>query len=266
MSAFRVRANTFTAVGGENAGGRSRSRWCQRGQTWATIAEERRFARSAPGTASMSTARRWRRRRRVPGHSSRIAWEATSTSAARGIRGSWWVVITIQRVRIRWTAATRGALAADVRRGLDTAVQLPAAMPDGEVVVQDVLADEAAGYERSFRVFGGGLGSAEGAGLLLAVKGSSVVVGRLPGWAAYPRPRGYAGLFTLGPGQVGRWRANFRFTGCSCSPSWYFEDWLVHVGNGVVDAGRFVEAMPDREVVQRVHLYGGAARSAGRRR
>jgi len=218
-----------------------------------------------------------RQRRRTAGRRPRAAirsraaggWARQRSWISAGgpvIRGSWWVVITIQRVRIRWTAATRGAPAADVRRGMDTAVQLPAAMPDGEVVVQDVLADEAAGYERSFRVFGGGLGSAEGAGLLLAVKGSSVVVGRLPGWAAYPRPRGYAGLFTLGPGQVGRWRANFRFTGCSCSPSWYFEDWLVHVGNGVVDAGRFVEGMPDREVVQRVHLYGGAARSAGRRR
>jgi hypothetical protein len=139
-------------------------------------------------------------------------------------------------------------------------------MPAGEVVVQDVLADEAAGYERSLQVFGGSLGSAEGVGLWLAVQGASVVVGRLPGWAAYPRPGGYAGLFTLGPGQVGRWRANFRFTGCACSPSWYFEDWLVHVGNGVAEADRFADGVPDREVDQRVHLYGGGARSAGRRR
>ena len=145
-------------------------------------------------------------------------------------------------------------------------MRLPAAMLDGEVVVQDVLADEAAEYERSCQVFGGGLGSPEGVGLWLAMEGSSVMVGRLPGWAAYPRPRGYAGLFTLGPGQVGRWRANFRFTGCACSPSWYFEDWLVHVGNGVVEADRFVSGGTDREVDQRVHLYGGAARSAGRRR
>ena len=175
-------------------------------------------------------------------------------------------MITIQRVRVRWTAATRGALGADVRRGLDTVVRLPAVLPDGGVVVQDVLADEAAGYERSFQMFGGSLGSAERVGLWLAMAGSSVVVGRLPGWAAYPRPAGYAGLFTLGPGQVGRWRANFRFTGCACSPSWYFEDWLVHVGNGVARAGWFVDGMPAREVDQRVHLYGGSARSAGRRR
>ena len=71
------------------------------------------------------------------------------------ILGSWWVVITIQRVRVRWTAATRGSPGAVFRRGLDAAVRLPAAMPDGEVVVQDVLAAEAAGYERSFQVFGG---------------------------------------------------------------------------------------------------------------
>jgi hypothetical protein len=65
---------------------------------------------------------------------------------------------------------------------------------------------------------------------------------------------------------VGRWRANFRFSGCACGPSWYFEDWLVHVSNGVVEAGRFADGVADREVDQRVHLYGGGARSAGRRR
>jgi hypothetical protein len=69
-------------------------------------------------------------------------------------------VITIQRVRVRWTAVTRGAPGADTRRGLDAAVRLSAVMPDGEVVIQDVLADEAAGYERSHEVFGGSLGGA----------------------------------------------------------------------------------------------------------
>lgn len=199
----------------------------------------------------------------------RVGWVCALSGyrlAGPVVRGSWWVVITIQRVRVRWTVAARAAPGAAVRRGLDAAVRLPAAMPDGVVVVQDVLADEAAGYERCSQVLGGSLGSAEGVGLWLAAEGSSVVVGRLPGWAAYPRPRGYAGLFTLDPGQVGRWRANFRFTGCACSPSWYFEDWLVHVSNGVAEAARFADGVPDREVDQRVHLYGGGARSVGRRR
>jgi hypothetical protein len=145
-------------------------------------------------------------------------------------------------------------------------VRLPGVTPDGEVAVQDVLADETAGYKPSHKVFGGGLGRASDVGLWLEMQGASVVIGRLPGWAAYPRPRGYARLFTLAAGQVGSWRANFRFTGCACSPSWYFEDWLVQVGNGVVEAGKFVEGGADQEVDRRVHLYGGAARSAGRRR
>jgi hypothetical protein len=60
----------------------------------------------------------------------------------------------------------------------------------------------------------------------------------------------YAGLFTLGPGQVGRWRANFRFSGCACGPSWDFEDWLVHVSNGVV------EAADDRVLTKTIARYG----------
>lgn len=139
-------------------------------------------------------------------------------------------------------------------------------MPVGEVAVQDVLADEAAGYAWRSEVFGGSPGRAGDVGLWLAVEDATLVVGRLPGCAAYPRPRGHARLFTLGLGQVGRWRANFRFTGCMCSPSWYFEDWLVHVSNGVVEPGRFVEGTPERAVDQRVRLYGGVARTAGPRR
>jgi hypothetical protein len=79
-------------------------------------------------------------------------------------------VITIQRVRIRWTAATRGAPSADARRGLDTPVRLLGVMPDGEVVVQDVLADETAGYKLSHKVFGGGLGRARDVGLWLEMQ------------------------------------------------------------------------------------------------
>jgi hypothetical protein len=57
-------------------------------------------------------------------------------------------VITIQRVRVRWTAAGRGAPQANIRRGLDRPVMLPAVLPAGGVVVHEVLADEAAGYQR----------------------------------------------------------------------------------------------------------------------
>jgi hypothetical protein len=41
---------------------------------------------------------------------------------------------------------------------------------------------------------------------------------------------------------VGRYRANFRFTGATCNPSWYYEDWLIHVSNGQVAQDRFVHA------------------------
>ncbi len=90
---------------------------------------------------------------------------------------------------------------------------------------------------------------------------------RLPGRAAYPRDRRSARLFTLAPGQVGRYRANFRFTVTECprNPSWYYEEWAVHVGNGLVAPDTFVHGAPDHEVDQRVHLYGGTIRLAGRR-
>lgn len=48
---------------------------------------------------------------------------------------------------------------------MDTPVRLPAMLPDGEVTVQDVLADEATGYERCSEVFGGNLGRAREVGL-----------------------------------------------------------------------------------------------------
>jgi hypothetical protein len=58
------------------------------------------------------------------------------------------------------------------------------------------------------------------------------------------------------PGQVGRYRANYRFTGCGCNPSWFYETWVVHVSNGCVNTDRFIQGRPDRDVDDRVHLYG----------
>jgi hypothetical protein len=71
-------------------------------------------------------------------------------------------------------------------------------------------------------------------------------------------------LFALAPGQVGRYRANFRFTGCHCSPRWYYEDWLVNVSNGHITPDRFTHGRPDHDMDHRVHLYGGAGRRARR--
>jgi hypothetical protein len=97
-------------------------------------------------------------------------------------------------------------------------------------------------------------------GLWLGRAGADVTVDRLPGSAAYPRPFASTRLFSLAPGQVGRYRANFRFTGCACDPSWYYEDWLIHVSNGHVTNDRFLHGQPDSEVDHRVHLYGGTGR------
>jgi hypothetical protein len=55
-------------------------------------------------------------------------------------------VVTIQRVRVRWTAAERAALYANARRGLDRPVALPALLPAADAVVHDMLADVAVGY------------------------------------------------------------------------------------------------------------------------
>jgi hypothetical protein len=65
---------------------------------------------------------------------------------------------------------------------------------------------------------------------------------------------------------VGRYRANFRFTGCACNPSWFYETWTVHISNGSVEADLFIQSKADHDVDHRVHLYGSVALSAGRDR
>lgn len=143
---------------------------------------------------------------------------------------------------------------------------LPAPLPAGDVVVHDVLADEAAGYTRRGEVLTGGVSIARSLNLWLTVDGSAVTVERLPGRAAFPRTGVSTRLFTLTHGQVGRYRANFRFrfTDCACDPSWYYEDWAVHVSNGHVAHDRFPRGEPDHDVDNRVHLYGGPARRSNR--
>ncbi|MEU4398080.1 hypothetical protein [Micromonospora orduensis] len=171
-------------------------------------------------------------------------------------------MITVQRVRVRWSAAARGARHANLRRDLNRPVPLPASLPMCDVAVHEVLYDEAAGHVRHDEVLGGGVERARDVGLWLTMNGSTTIVDRLPGRAADPRDRGATRLFTLSPGQVGRYRANFRFTftQCACNPSWFYEDWVVHVGNGPVEPDGFVHREPDHDVDNRVHLYGGSVR------
>lgn len=169
----------------------------------------------------------------------------------------------MQRVRVRWSAAARGAAQANARRGLCRPAMLPLPMlGDDGVVIHEVVADEAAGYVRHDEVARGGLERARDLDLWLSPKGSALVVDRLPGRAAYPRQSGPARLFTLLPGQIGRYRANFRFTHttCPCNPSWFYEDWQVLIANGRLRADGFISGKPDHDVDHRVHLYGGPRR------
>jgi len=76
-------------------------------------------------------------------------------------------VIVIQRVRIRWTAAARGAPDAIARRGLDRATVLPQPLPHADVVIREVLADQAVNYERRDEVLARGVDQARGIGLWL---------------------------------------------------------------------------------------------------
>ncbi|GAA2341372.1 hypothetical protein GCM10010170_024830 [Dactylosporangium salmoneum] len=133
----------------------------------------------------------------------------------------------------------------------------------GDLVIHEVLADEPSGYMRHDEVRAAGAGLARDCGLWLSLDDAAMIVERLPGRAAFPRQHGPARLFTLAPGQIGRYRANFRFTGCACNPSWFYEEWVVHVSNGQVEPDRFIQGAPDRDIDDRVHLYGGTTRPGG---
>jgi len=160
-------------------------------------------------------------------------------------------VIIVQRVRVRWGARSRGSTHATRRSGLPDAFILPTVQPQG-VVVHDVLMDEMVDYRASATV-GYGVAAARNAGLWLEFEDDALTVDRMPG--DYPNQRPTQRLFTLAPGRIGRYRANFRFRGES---AWYYELWTVHVANRD-DPGTdvFTNHRPHRDVDDRVHLYGG---------
>lgn len=172
-------------------------------------------------------------------------------------------MITIQRVRVRWSAAARGAPHADTRRGLCRPAKLPPSPNGADVIIHDVIAEEATGYTARDEVATGGVERVHDLDLWLSTEASAVLVDRLPGRAAYPRQSGPARLFKLLPGQIGRYQANFRFTvtTCACNPSWCYEDWLILIANGEVEADGYIARTPDHDIDHRVHLYGGATRA-----
>ncbi len=166
-------------------------------------------------------------------------------------------MVVIQRVR--WDATSRGATHADRRRSLPEVLELPASLPRAPIVVHDVLLDDAADYRPTGRVHTG-YAAARAVGLWIQA-GETVTVDRPPARAAFPKPTIHTRLFALDRGQMGRYRANFRFTGCCCSPSWYYEQWTIHVAHTTsTHRGLLLHRTAAREVDHRVHLYGGPAR------
>ena len=163
------------------------------------------------------------------------------------------LVITIQRVRLRWDVDGRGAPAATARRSLDRAVLLPSVAEEADVAAHDVLVHPT----RHQRLLTGDLATAGQVGLALTpLDDGALTVSRVPGSGTYPFVHRPKRLFTLKPGQVGRYRANFREAGRCCDRSWHFESWLVHVSNGSAASDRFLHEIPAHDIDDRVHLYG----------
>lgn len=170
------------------------------------------------------------------------------------------VVIVIQQVRVRWGAHARGSVQASLRSGLPDAFTLAAFEP-ADVVVHEILLDEANSYQPASSIEYG-RSAARSAGIWLdADSDDAVTIERLPGRQAYPIQRRPQRLFTLHNGQTGRCRANFRFTGCACAPQWYYEQWTTHIFNGARPGHEiFVDGQRHHDVDLRVHLYGGPHR------
>ncbi|MGA3562354.1 hypothetical protein [Melissospora conviva] len=170
-------------------------------------------------------------------------------------------MIVVQRVVVRWGAHSRGATQADLRRAIPEAYELPEIPVDEGCVVHEVTADEAVGYRVDSRT-ACGMTALERVSLHAGLTDDGLVVQRLPGWDVYPASRRVTRLFTLRAGEVGRYRANFRFLGttCPCAPYWYYEAWTLHIAYAVPDPVVFPGATADHDVDHRVHLYGGRSR------
>ncbi|SBT39474.1 hypothetical protein [Micromonospora narathiwatensis] len=161
--------------------------------------------------------------------------------------------LVVQRIRLRWTS--RDAAAATVRGRLPLGYALPPLPTDG-IAVHEVLLDEATGY-RPVEQLRTGPAAARDAGLWVEWHDGTALVDRLPGNASFPVRRTGTRLFSLAPGQLCRWRANFRFTGCQCAARWWFEQWTVHVAHAPARPDLFHDAAWARDRDDRVHLYGG---------
>lgn len=164
--------------------------------------------------------------------------------------------ITVQRISVWWTKAGRDARSADLRRDLPGVLPLPDALPrpepDAPVLLHDVALREQHGYapEETVRRTARSevpwfLRLREHNDLLTVARTSPGETDAFP--RRWPRP-----LFTLRPGEVGRYRANFRFTAASHMSEWLYSDWILRIGYRAWHTSE-----PDVDVDDRVHLYGG---------
>ncbi|MCW3839650.1 hypothetical protein ONA70_06020 [Micromonospora yasonensis] len=161
--------------------------------------------------------------------------------------------LVVQRIVVRWSS--RDAAAGTVRGRLRRQYALPP-LPSDVLAVHELLLDEATGY-RPAEQLREGAAAARDAGLWVEWRDGRALVDRLPSRASFPVRRVGTRLFSLAPGQLGRWRANFRFTGCHCSARWWYEEWTVHVAHAPAHPGLFHDGRWTRDRDERVHLYGG---------
>lgn len=168
--------------------------------------------------------------------------------------------VVIQRIRVTWPADARGARDANLRRGLSDARHLPESPPGEPVVVHDVVAAHETGYRFSERMRFGADATAEASPRLETTE-RGVTVHVHPRWAVYPWHERPSRLFTLAPGEIGIYRANFRFRGwCPCSAEWWYEDWTIRVANAPNRPDLFRATTPRHVADRRVQLYGGRVR------
>ncbi|MEZ0073220.1 hypothetical protein [Planotetraspora sp. GP83] len=163
-------------------------------------------------------------------------------------------MVIVQRVVVRWTKRGRGAGEAARRREIPSAFELPP-MPDGPLLLHDVLADERTGYAATSAAGAHSLpGRLNGLRFEEAPQ-SGLRVARSPVWAAYPANRHPGQVFLLRPGDRARYRANFRFSGAGVE--WYYEQWTVNIACAPWRHDLFLTEEFDHEKDERVSLYGG---------
>lgn len=150
-----------------------------------------------------------------------------------------------------------------MRSGLPTAFPLPADRDHALVLHDIVLRAESSYAPAATVVTAADLSSAHQLDLALVLRDGVVSARAVPVSAAFPGQFGYRrARLALAPGQRGVLRLNFRFTGCSCQPWWWYEEWIVHVAH-VPDGARvpaevLMAGEPDTVLDQRMSLYGCA--------